>query len=122
VQTVAHGAQTMAKGAMDRVQEIAKVTVKKIKKVVTEGKSKSPWLSINFSKTRKEGNFMNWDQIKGNWKQLKGKVREKWGKLTDQDLEIIGGKKDQLVGKLQNAYGYQKEQAEKEVDEFCRNC
>src|SRR6267142_2189523 len=46
-----------------------------------------------------EDSVMNWDQIKGNWKQLKGKVREKWGKLTDDDLEVIAGKKDQLAGK-----------------------
>jgi uncharacterized protein YjbJ (UPF0337 family) len=65
---------------------------------------------------------MNWDQIKGEWKQVKGKVKEKWGKLTDNDLDVIGGMKDRLVGKLQKAYGYQKEHAEKEVDEFCRNC
>ena len=65
---------------------------------------------------------MNWDQIKGNWKQVKGKFRAKWGKLTDNDWDVIGGKKDHLLGKLQNAYGYQKEQAEKETDEFIRNC
>jgi uncharacterized protein YjbJ (UPF0337 family) len=65
---------------------------------------------------------MNWDQIKGNWKQFKGKVREKWGKLTDDDLEVIAGKKDQLVGMLQERYGYEKAQAEKELDEFGRTC
>jgi uncharacterized protein YjbJ (UPF0337 family) len=59
---------------------------------------------------------MNWDQIKGNWKQFKGK--EKWGKLTDDDLNIISGKKDQLAGKLQERYGWEKAQAEKELDEF----
>ena len=59
---------------------------------------------------------MNWDQVKGNWKQMKGKIKEKWGKLTDDDLRVIGGMKDQLIGKLQERYGYQKEQAEKEVD------
>ena len=56
---------------------------------------------------------MNWDQIAGNWKQVKGKV--KWGKLTDDDLDVIEGKKDQLVGRLQERYGYSKEQAEKEL-------
>src|SRR5437899_3056340 len=66
----------------------------------------------------KRSKLMNWDQIKGNWKQVKGKVKEKWGKLNDNDLDVIGGQKDQLIGKLQNAYGYQKEQAEKQVDEF----
>jgi uncharacterized protein YjbJ (UPF0337 family) len=61
---------------------------------------------------------MNWDQIAGNWKELKGKVRAKWGKLTDHDLTIVGGKKDQLAGILQQKYGYAKEQAEKELDAF----
>ena len=63
---------------------------------------------------------MNWDQIKGNWKQLKGQVKAKWGKLTDDDLTVISGKRDELSGKLQERYGYEKEQAEKELDDFCR--
>jgi uncharacterized protein YjbJ (UPF0337 family) len=63
---------------------------------------------------------MNWDQIKGNWKELKGKVKEKWGKLTDDDLTVVAGKRDQLAGKLQERYGYEKTQAEKELDEFER--
>lgn len=61
---------------------------------------------------------MNWDQIKGDWKQMTGKIKEKWGKLTDDDLTTIAGKKDQLVGKLQERYGYEKAQAEKELDNF----
>ncbi len=61
---------------------------------------------------------MNTDIIKGNWKELKGALREKWGKLTDSDYEQIAGKKDKLVGLLQQRYGYEKEQAEREVDEF----
>jgi uncharacterized protein YjbJ (UPF0337 family) len=63
---------------------------------------------------------MNWDQIEGNWKQFKGKVREKWGKLTDDDLTTIAGKRDQLAGKLQERYGYEKAQIERELDEFVR--
>jgi uncharacterized protein YjbJ (UPF0337 family) len=55
------------------------------------------------------------DQIAGNWKKFKGHVKEKWGKLTDDDLDVIDGKKDQLVGQLQERYGYSKEQAEKEL-------
>jgi uncharacterized protein YjbJ (UPF0337 family) len=58
---------------------------------------------------------MNTDQIKGSWKQLKGKIKEKWGKLTDDDLTVIAGERDQLLGKLQERYGYTKEQAEKEL-------
>jgi len=61
---------------------------------------------------------MNWDQIEGNWKQFSGKLKEKWGKLTDDDLTLIGGKKDQLVGRIQERYGIKKEEAEKQLDEF----
>jgi uncharacterized protein YjbJ (UPF0337 family) len=61
---------------------------------------------------------MNWDQIKGDWKQMTGKVKEKWGKLTDDDLTVVAGKRDQLAGLLEKRYGYAKEQAEKELDEF----
>jgi uncharacterized protein YjbJ (UPF0337 family) len=64
---------------------------------------------------------MNWDQVQGNWKQFTGKVKEKWGKLTDDDLKVIGGKRDQLAGILQKKYGYQKDQAEKELDEFTKS-
>ena len=63
---------------------------------------------------------MNWDQVKGNWKQMTGQVKEKWGKLTDDDLTVIAGKRDQLAGILQQRYGYAKEQVEKELDEFTK--
>lgn len=61
---------------------------------------------------------MNWDQVQGNWKQMTGQVKEKWGKLTDDDLTTIAGKRDQLAGFIQKRYGYAKEQAEKELDDF----
>jgi uncharacterized protein YjbJ (UPF0337 family) len=61
---------------------------------------------------------MNENTLKGDWQQLKGRVREKWGKLTDQDLEVIGGKKDQLVGKLRERYGQKQEDAEQALKEF----
>jgi uncharacterized protein YjbJ (UPF0337 family) len=61
---------------------------------------------------------MNWDRIAGNWKQAKGKMKEQWGKLTDDDLDNIAGKRDQLVGKIQNAYGIGKDEAEKQIDEW----
>ena len=63
---------------------------------------------------------MNWDRIEGKWKQSAGAVKEKWGKLTDDDLTVIAGKKDQLVGKIQERYGIAKDAAEKQVDEFNR--
>ncbi len=65
---------------------------------------------------------MNWDQIEGKWTEVKGQVKEKWGKLTDDDLNVIAGKRDQLEGKLQQTYGRTKEQVKKEVDEFCTRC
>ncbi len=64
---------------------------------------------------------MNWDVLKGNWKQFTGKVKQKWGKLTDDDLTAIGGKRDELVGRLQERYGYEKDQAERELDAFTRS-
>jgi len=64
---------------------------------------------------------MNWDQITGNWKQFKGSVKERWGKLTDDDLTVVAGKREKLTGILQERYGYAKEQAEKELDEFAKS-
>jgi uncharacterized protein YjbJ (UPF0337 family) len=63
---------------------------------------------------------MNWDQIEGKWKEIKGKIRTKFAKLTDDDLDAIGGKKDELVGRLQQRYGYEKDQAEREADDAIR--
>ena len=64
---------------------------------------------------------MNWDSIEGNWLQVKGTIKEKWGKLTDDDITIIAGKRDLLAGKLQERYGYAKDQAHKELDEFMKS-
>lgn len=61
---------------------------------------------------------MNWDQVKGNWKQFTGKVREKWGDLTDDEVDQIAGRRDQLIGKIQEKYGYERDRAEREVDEM----
>lgn len=58
---------------------------------------------------------MNKDQMEGNWLQFKGKVKEQWGKLTDDDLDVIAGKRDQLAGKIQERYGLTKEEAEKQL-------
>ncbi len=63
---------------------------------------------------------MNWDQLEGQWKNLKGDIRTKWAKLTDDDFELIAGKKDKLVGKLQERYGWEKENAEKELDHYIK--
>jgi uncharacterized protein YjbJ (UPF0337 family) len=61
---------------------------------------------------------MNWDQVEGKWKQLKGSVKQKWGKLTDDDLDVIAGKRDQLAGKIQERYGITKEEAQKQIDDW----
>ncbi|WP_298924582.1 CsbD family protein [uncultured Ramlibacter sp.] len=58
---------------------------------------------------------MNQDRIEGNWKQVKGKVKEQWGKLTDDDLDVIAGKRDQLLGRIQERHGIAKDEAEKQV-------
>lgn len=60
---------------------------------------------------------INWDIIKGNWNQLKGQARTEWGKITDDEWEQIGGEKDKLVGKLQEHYGWSREEAERRADE-----
>jgi uncharacterized protein YjbJ (UPF0337 family) len=61
---------------------------------------------------------MNWDQVQGQFKQFTGQIKAKWGKLTDDDLKVVGGKKDILVGKIQERYGIGKEEAEKQLDGF----
>jgi uncharacterized protein YjbJ (UPF0337 family) len=61
---------------------------------------------------------MNWDQMEGKWKQVKGSVKTRWGKLTDDDLDVIAGQKDQLVGRVQERYGIAKDQAQREVDDW----
>ncbi len=64
---------------------------------------------------------MNWEQVRGNWNQMKGKVKQRWGDLTDDDLTRIEGNRDELVGRLQERYGYAKERAEEEADAFRRD-
>jgi uncharacterized protein YjbJ (UPF0337 family) len=61
---------------------------------------------------------MNWDQIEGKWKQLKGEAKTRWGKLTDDDLDVVAGQRDKLVGRIQERYGIAKDQAQREVEEW----
>jgi uncharacterized protein YjbJ (UPF0337 family) len=63
---------------------------------------------------------MNSDQWQGKWKQVKGAIKERWGKLTDDDLDVIGGQRDQLAGRIQERYGIAKEAARTQVDEWMR--
>jgi uncharacterized protein YjbJ (UPF0337 family) len=61
---------------------------------------------------------MNWDQVEGQWKQMRGLVQSKWAKLTDDDVQNLRAKKDQLVGKIQQRYGVLKDEAEQQVDQW----
>ena len=61
---------------------------------------------------------MNWDQIEGNWKQLKGSVQQQWGKLTDDQLDVIAGKREKLSGKIQEAYGINKDAANQQLSDW----
>jgi uncharacterized protein YjbJ (UPF0337 family) len=63
---------------------------------------------------------MNWDRVEGNWKQFKGVVQQQWGKLTNDDLDVIEGKRTELVGRLQQRYGVAKDQAENQVDDWLK--
>lgn len=64
---------------------------------------------------------MNWDVVEGKWKQLKGAAKAKWGDLTDDELDQLEGNREKMAGKLQEKYGWTKDEAEKQVDEFARD-
>jgi len=63
---------------------------------------------------------MNWDRIQGNWKQVKGKTLAQWGKLTDDDVDLIAGRREQLAGKIQERYGVAKDEAHRQVSDWVR--
>jgi uncharacterized protein YjbJ (UPF0337 family) len=75
-------------------------------------------LSEHLSEKVYKGVCMNNDVLRGKWMQLKGEVRSRWGKLTDDDITEIQGEAEKLIGKLQQRYGYKREQAQKELNEF----
>jgi uncharacterized protein YjbJ (UPF0337 family) len=63
---------------------------------------------------------MNWDKVEGTWLQLRGKVKERWGKLTNDDLDVISGKRDELLGRIQQRYGVARDEADKQLKEWER--
>lgn len=63
---------------------------------------------------------MNWDRIQGNWKQVAGLAKQQWGKLTDDDLDVIAGRREQLSGNIQKRYGVAKDEAERQLAELQR--
>jgi uncharacterized protein YjbJ (UPF0337 family) len=64
--------------------------------------------------------MMNWYEIEGNWKKFKGEIKQRWGRLTDDDLDIIEGKREKLSGEIQRKYAIKKEEAEEEIEDFLR--
>ena len=77
----------------------------------------------NQNRKNQEGRSASWtgNRIEGNWKQFKGQAKEKWGRLTDDDLDVINGRQDQLEGKIQERYGLAKDQAKKDVDAWFKS-
>jgi uncharacterized protein YjbJ (UPF0337 family) len=61
---------------------------------------------------------MDWDRVQGNWKMFKGRAKETWGELTDDDLDVIEGRRDQLEGRIQERYGYTRDKTRAEVDDW----
>ena len=64
---------------------------------------------------------MNADRLQGNWKQVKGSVKERWGKLTDDDIDVIDGQRDQLIGRIQERYGIARDEAQTQVDRWMKS-
>jgi uncharacterized protein YjbJ (UPF0337 family) len=64
---------------------------------------------------------MNWDTMQGKWNEMSGAVKAKWAKLTDDDLKLVGGKFDELVGRLQQRYGHTRDEAERQVNDFVKS-
>jgi uncharacterized protein YjbJ (UPF0337 family) len=62
--------------------------------------------------------YMNWDRIEGNWKQVVGKAKAQWGKLTDDDLDVVAGRREQLAGKIQERYGIAKDEVDKQIADW----
>jgi len=63
---------------------------------------------------------MNWDQVEGNWKQFKGKAIQKWGELTNDDMDVVEGRREELAGRLQKRYGIAREEADRQIDTWLK--
>jgi uncharacterized protein YjbJ (UPF0337 family) len=61
---------------------------------------------------------MNWDEIQANWMKFKGEIKERWGRLTDDELDIINGRREQLAGEIQRKYSITREEADREIEDF----
>ncbi len=76
------------------------------------------WNTLKKVNVLTKGRHMNWDRIEGNWKQAKGKIKQQWGKLTNDRFDVVAGKRDQLVGQIQECYGNVRDEAELQVKEW----
>jgi uncharacterized protein YjbJ (UPF0337 family) len=83
--------------------------------------SKQTWFCLLLRNLKHGGLIMDWNRIEGNWKEFKGKAKVQWGKLTDDDLDVVKGHREQLEGRIQQAYGYEKDKARTEVDAWLKN-
>jgi len=77
---------------------------------------------LGYLKFNKRREMMGWNTVERNWKELKGKLKETWGDMTDDELDIIAGKREQLVGKIQTKYEIAREEAERQVNAFAHDC
>tara|TARA_B100000123_G_scaffold256786_1_gene220202 strand:- start:1157 stop:1516 length:360 start_codon:yes stop_codon:yes gene_type:complete len=68
-----------------------------------------------YEQPRKQENPMNWDQIAGRWKQVRGHVKREWGRLTEDDVDRVDGQREKLVGLIQEAYGIEREEADRQI-------
>jgi uncharacterized protein YjbJ (UPF0337 family) len=80
-----------------------------------------PCRCAQFGRDFRINDMKNWDRIGGNWTQWKGRVRERWGKLTDHQLDVVAGRRDQLSGHIQEAYGLSRDEAERQLRNWERN-
>jgi uncharacterized protein YjbJ (UPF0337 family) len=93
----------------------------------TRSRNARPWVvrqraggavAADHQQTHERDTEMNWNRIEGDWKQFKGNIKMRWGKLTDDQLDVIAGQRDVLAGKIQEAYGISKDEAEKQLSEW----
>jgi len=63
---------------------------------------------------------MNWDRVEGQWKQFTGNVQAQWGKLTNDDMDVVEGNREKLAGRIQERYGVEKDEAERQIDDWLK--
>jgi uncharacterized protein YjbJ (UPF0337 family) len=85
---------------------------------VRAGRQTAQRVGLNLAAITTRNKKMNWDRIEGNWKQFKGNAMQQWGKLTDDQLDMIAGKRDVLLGRIQELYGISKDETEKQLADW----